>query len=60
MANACMNRHRGTEQELRDTVARKLERKAELNSTATGVIGKAHLEAGKAWEGMKFKTSYSE
>ncbi len=50
MANACMTCHRGTEQELRDTVARKLERKAELNSTATGVIGKAHLEAGKAWE----------
>jgi len=50
MGNACMTCHRGTEQELRDTVARKLERKTELNSTATDVIGKAHLEAGKAWE----------
>ena len=50
IANACLNCHRVTEKELRDTVARKLERKTELNLTATGVIGKAHLEAGKAWE----------
>ncbi len=50
LANACLNCHRVAEQELRDTIARKLERKTELNLTATGVIGKAHLEAGKAWE----------
>ena len=50
MGNSCMVCHRGTEQELRDTVARKLERKDELNKTATSVISKAHLEAGKAWE----------
>ncbi len=50
MANACLNCHRVSEKELRDTVARKLERKTELNLIATGVIGKAHLEAGKAWE----------
>ena len=50
LGNVCMTCHRGTEQELRDTVARKLERKAELHKTAINVIGKAHLEAGKAWE----------
>jgi nitrite reductase (cytochrome c-552) len=50
MANTCMNCHNVTEQELRDTVARKLARKEELNRTATEVIAKAHLEAGKAIE----------
>ncbi|MEH0019728.1 MAG: ammonia-forming cytochrome c nitrite reductase [Desulfobacter sp.] len=50
MANSCMNCHRGTEKELRETVERKLERKNELNAMATSVISRAHLEAGKAWE----------
>lgn len=50
LGNTCMNCHSGTEQELRDTIARKLARKTELNKTAMDVIGKAHLEAGKAWE----------
>ncbi len=50
MGNVCMTCHRGTEKELRDTIDRKLARKSELNSTATNVIGTAHLEAAKAWD----------
>ncbi len=50
MGNTCMVCHRGTEKQLRETVERKLARKNELNATATDVIAKAHLEAGKAWE----------
>jgi nitrite reductase (cytochrome c-552) len=48
--NTCLNCHQGTEQEFRDTVARKLERKNELSRTAMEVLAKAHLEAAKAWE----------
>jgi len=50
MANTCMNCHNSDEKALRDTVARKLARKEELNKTASEIIAKAHLEAGKAWE----------
>ncbi len=50
MANTCLNCHSEDEKTLKDTVARKLARKDELNDTAMDVIGKAHLEAGKAWE----------
>ena len=50
MALTCLNCHDSSEQSLKDTVARKLQRKNELNKTAMGVIAKAHLEAGKAWE----------
>ncbi len=50
MGNTCMNCHKGTEKELKDTVERKLARKTELNTIAMDVIAKAHLEAGKAWE----------
>ncbi len=50
MANTCLNCHSEDEKTLKDTVARKLARKDELNNTAMDVIGKAHLEAGKAWE----------
>lgn len=50
MGTTCMNCHRGTEKELKETVERKLARKTELNTIAMDVIAKAHLEAGKAWE----------
>lgn len=50
MGTTCMNCHSHEEKTLKDTVARKLERKNELSSTAMDVIAKAHLEAGKAWE----------
>ena len=50
MGTTCMNCHRGTEKELRETIERKLARKNELNDLAMDTIGKAHLEAGKAWE----------
>ncbi|MDR9501388.1 MAG: ammonia-forming cytochrome c nitrite reductase [Desulfurivibrionaceae bacterium] len=49
IANTCLNCH-GDEKTLRASVARKLERKDELSKIAMDVIGKAHLEAGKAWE----------
>lgn len=50
IANTCLNCHSEDEKTLRDTVARKLARKEEMSKTAMDVIGKAHLEAGKAWE----------
>ncbi|MDW7773175.1 MAG: ammonia-forming cytochrome c nitrite reductase [Desulfobulbaceae bacterium] len=50
MANTCLNCHSEDEKTLKETVARKLERKTELNKTAMDVIARAHLEAGKAWE----------
>jgi nitrite reductase (cytochrome c-552) len=50
MANTCLNCHSEDEKTLRETVARKLERKEELHKIAMDVIGKAHLEAGKALE----------
>ncbi|MFA7454924.1 MAG: ammonia-forming cytochrome c nitrite reductase [Desulfobulbaceae bacterium] len=50
MANTCLNCHSEDEKTLKDTIARKLERKNELNRTAMDVIARAHLEAGKAWE----------
>ncbi|MCL7487027.1 MAG: ammonia-forming cytochrome c nitrite reductase [Desulfobulbaceae bacterium] len=50
MANTCLNCHSEDEKTLKETVARKLERKNELSKTAMDVIAKAHLEAGKAWE----------
>ena len=50
MANTCLNCHSEEEKAFRDRVARKLERKTELNKTAMDAIARAHLEAGKAWE----------
>jgi nitrite reductase (cytochrome c-552) len=50
IGNTCLNCHNEDEKTFRDRVARKLERKNELNKTAMDVIAKAHLEAGKAWE----------
>jgi len=50
MTNTCLNCHTEEEKVFKDRVARKLERKTELNKTAMDVIARAHLEAGKAWE----------
>lgn len=50
IANTCLNCHSGTEKEFKATIDRKLERKEELSKTAMDVLGKAHLEAAKAWE----------
>ncbi|MBU0728490.1 MAG: ammonia-forming cytochrome c nitrite reductase [Proteobacteria bacterium] len=50
VANTCLNCHGSDEKTLRETIAKKLERKDELNKTATEVIAKAHLEAGRAWD----------
>lgn len=50
IANTCLNCHNGTEKEFRETVEKKLARKNELAKMATDVLGKAHLEAAKAWE----------
>jgi len=50
IANTCLNCHKGTEKEFRETVERKLARKNELAQLATDVLAKAHLEAAKAWE----------
>lgn len=49
IANTCLNCHKGTEKEFRETVERKLARKNELAKLATDVLAKAHLEAAKAW-----------
>lgn len=50
IANTCLNCHKGTEKEFRETVEKKLARKNELAKMATDVLAKAHLEAAKAWE----------
>ena len=50
MGKTCMNCHNEEEKAFKDRVARKLERKEELNKAATDILAKAHLEAGKAWE----------
>ena len=50
IANTCLNCHKGTEKEFRETVEKKLARKNELAKIATDVLAKAHLEAAKAWE----------
>lgn len=48
--NTCLNCHGESEQEFKDIIARKLERKNELAGIATDILSKAHLEAAKAWE----------
>jgi nitrite reductase (cytochrome c-552) len=50
IANTCLSCHRGTEEQFRAKVERKLERKNELSRMAMDVLAKAHLEAAKAWE----------
>lgn len=48
IGNTCLNCHKGTEKEFRETVERKLARKNELAAMATDILAKAHLEAAKA------------
>ncbi len=50
ISNTCLNCHKGTEKEFRETVERKLARKNELAKLASDILAKAHLEAAKAWE----------
>ncbi|HBI15072.1 MAG TPA: ammonia-forming cytochrome c nitrite reductase [Desulfobulbaceae bacterium] len=49
LAKTCLTCHED-ENILRKTVERKKERRDELAKTATDVIARAHLEAGKAWQ----------
>ena len=50
MEPACTNCHETKADVRKDVVKAKLERKDELMEQAMNSIGKAHLEAGKAWE----------
>lgn len=50
IANTCLTCHRESEEEFRSLVERKYERKDQLMQIAMDNLGKAHLEAGKAWE----------
>ena len=50
VANSCMTCHKETEEDFKALVERKLERKEQLMEFAMDNLGKAHLEAGKAWE----------
>ena len=48
IANTCLNCHKGTEKEFRETVEKKLKRKDELAAMAMDILARAHLEAAKA------------
>ncbi len=48
--NTCLTCHRESESEFKALVQTKLERKEQLMEIAMNNLGKAHLEAGKAWE----------
>jgi nitrite reductase (cytochrome c-552) len=50
IANTCLNCHKESEQEFKSLVERKYERKEQLVQIAMDNLGKAHLEAAKAWE----------
>lgn len=50
MEETCLQCHDTDAAVLKDVVKTKLERKEELMKMAMNSIGKAHLEAGKAWE----------
>lgn len=50
IANTCLTCHRESESEFRELVEKKLERKEQLMELAMDNLGKAHLEAGRAWE----------
>lgn len=50
IANTCLTCHRESEEEFKSVVKRKFERKEQLMEIAMNSLGKAHLEAGKAWE----------
>ncbi len=50
IANTCLTCHKESEEEFKTNVKQKLERKEQLMEFAMDNLGKAHLEAGKAWE----------
>jgi len=50
IAGACLQCHRESEADLKAVVKAKFERKEQLMEIAMDNLGKAHLEAGKAWE----------
>ncbi|MFV0420994.1 ammonia-forming cytochrome c nitrite reductase [Oleidesulfovibrio sp.] len=50
VANSCLTCHRQSEAEFKAIVEEKLERKNQLNVIAMTNLGKAHLEAKKAWD----------
>lgn len=50
IANTCLTCHRESEEEFKSLVKVKLERKEQLMELAMDNLGKAHLEAGRAWE----------
>jgi len=50
IANTCLNCHEQDEQEFKDVLAVKLERKEQMMERAMDGLARAHLEAGKAWE----------
>jgi len=50
IANSCLTCHRQSEQEFKDIVQEKLDRKNQLNVIAMNSLAAAHLTAKKAWE----------
>ncbi len=50
IAGSCLTCHRQSEQEFKDMVQEKLDRKNQLNIIAMDNLSRAHLEAQKAWE----------
>lgn len=50
IANTCLNCHHESEEEFKSIVKAKFERKEQLMELAMDNLGKAHLEAGRAWE----------
>jgi nitrite reductase (cytochrome c-552) len=50
VANTCLTCHSESEEEFKEIVGIKLERKEQLMELAMNGLAKAHLEAGKAWE----------
>jgi len=50
IANTCLTCHKESEADFKEIVAGKLARKDQLMDIAMDNLGKAHLEAGKAWE----------
>ncbi|MGB3225695.1 MAG: ammonia-forming cytochrome c nitrite reductase [Desulforhopalus sp.] len=50
IANTCLTCHRESEAEFKMVVKQKFDRKEQLMELAMDNLGKAHLEAGKAWE----------
>ncbi|QJB55283.1 ammonia-forming cytochrome c nitrite reductase [Pseudodesulfovibrio sp. zrk46] len=50
IANSCLTCHRQSEEEFKQIVKEKLDRKNQLNVLTMNSIASAHLEAKKAWE----------